>query len=1185
MKSTDFRRLRLRLLGTPQVYLDGEAITGFRTAKAEALLYYLAVTGQGHSRETLADLLWSEMPEAKAKRNLTQVLSLLRKRFEPFLEIEPQHVGFKPGVDYWLDVAEFEQILEAVDPKQSPERLRQAVDLYQDDFLEGFYLKDAFSFEAWALAERERLRELMLQALQTLVVEAINRAEYAAGLDYAERLLSLEPWHEMAHRQMMRLLALSGQRETALAQYETCRQVLVEALGVEPMAETTALFERLRAAASPPPHNVSPPPNVFVGRKAELQQIERQLAAPACRLLTIVGPGGIGKTRLALEAARRYLQTDTVLLEPDVSDGVYVVSLASIAGGQDLTGFGDQTALSNALASAIADAVGFSFHGGADLQGQLLNHLGPKAMLLVLDNFEHLITSGGTQPGFDLVAAILQQASQVKLLVTSRERLNLQEEWVIEVAGLEYPWEDWQVGRLEDWTASDVSQFSSPPASQPPSHFSAVALFVQRAQQTVTDFILSETELPQVVRICQLVEGMPLGLELAASWLHALSCAEIVAEIERSLDFLAAPLQDVPVRHRSLRAVFEHSWAMLSEADRAVFSKLSIFRGGFSRDAAAKVTQASLITMTRLVDKSLLRRRADGRYELHELLRQYATEKLWNLGSAVGAETIQTARTPQVSLAVWLSYSRYYLNFVSQRAKLLSGGAPQQATTEVRLELDNIRQAWQWAVTEGQIETLESAIDGLSRFYDQSGLFQEGELVFDQAAAFLQTHATALDQASNQARQAVIARLWIEQARFLTRHGAAERALEIIARAVNLAETLQAATLMALAARQQGESLYYLGHYPAAQQQLERALTLAQTARLPAVVSRAQLDLGIVAQYQGLIVEAQGWLEQARQGFQALDDRRSLNLVLLNLGAAAIHHGDHQQGRHIFEQALDQVREMDDLWIEGMLLNNLGITAYEEGRYTQAQTVCQQALNITRRLMDGTNELFLLHSLGNIARDQGAYAEAQQYYHHCLAQSRDHNDRDTESYALADLGLLLHHLGEQDAARDHCQQAAAQAKALENNFTQSLAQTHLGHVFLALGLAEEAGDAYQQAVALRRESGEPHRAVESQAGFAAALLAQDKMSLALAEVEAVLAYLAGRSLTGIIEPFRVYLTCYRVLRANQDPRAAEVLAAAYRQLQERAAALEDERLRQSFLENVPANKALLQAFAQDHISS
>src|SRR5262249_45381113 len=332
----------------------------------------------------------------------------------------------------------------------------------------------------------------------------------------------------------------------ALAQYETCRRILACDLDVGPAAETTALYERIRDSEprteNPEPrteqsrHTPLPlPPTPLIGRESELAELGALLENPAYRLITIVGPGGIGKTRLALASA-----TDQI---DAFAHRVYFVPLAPLRS-------------SEFLVPAIADALGLAFSGREDPRAQLLNYLRGKELLLVLDNFDHLLE------GAELLVDILRRATAVSILVTSRERLNLQGEWVFDIAGLQVPAAD-QIDGVEG--------------------YSAVALFLQRAHKVHARFTFGAAEKRAVARICRLVEGMPLGIELAAAWVRALSCAEIAQEIEQSLGFLTTSLRDVPERHRSLLAVFDHSWRLLSADERGVFRKLSVFRGGFGR--------------------------------------------------------------------------------------------------------------------------------------------------------------------------------------------------------------------------------------------------------------------------------------------------------------------------------------------------------------------------------------------------------------------------------------------------------------------------------------------------------------------------------------------------------------------------------------------------------------------------
>jgi predicted ATPase len=316
-----------------------------------------------------------------------------------------------------------------------------------------------------------------------------------------------------------------------------------------------------------------------VGRTEELASLSTRLAEAACRLLTLVGPGGNGKTRLAIELARQKA--------PDFANGVYFVALQPVSSPDRLT-------------ATIAEGIGFSFYGQDDPEAQLLSFLSERQSLLLLDNFEHLLETA------DLLARMLAAAPGLKLLVTSREALNLQEEWLWHVRGMHFPDAD----RVADIEA-----------------FSALKLFTERARRVRQDFS-PEAEQSCIIRICQLVGGTPLALELAAAWLKTLPCDKIVHEIERNLDFLASNMRNIPERHRSMRAVFEQSWLLLSEDERLVLKRLSVFRGGFRQPAAEAVAGASLLTLSSLADKSLLYVDASGRFEIHELLRQFAEERL-----------------------------------------------------------------------------------------------------------------------------------------------------------------------------------------------------------------------------------------------------------------------------------------------------------------------------------------------------------------------------------------------------------------------------------------------------------------------------------------------------------------------------------------------------------------------------
>jgi ATP/maltotriose-dependent transcriptional regulator MalT/transcriptional regulator with XRE-family HTH domain len=322
-------------------------------------------------------------------------------------------------------------------------------------------------------------------------------------------------------------------------------------------------------------------PTPFVGRENEIDVVSRQLLDPACRLLTLTGPGGVGKTRLAVEVARK--------LEAVFKDGVFFLPMASVE-------------LPESIIPVLADVLRMVFSGPADPKLQVINLLNDKRILLVFDNMEHLVD------GSDILGEILNYAKNVKLLLTSREQMHLQWEWIFDVQGLPVPIE-----------ASPIELDAS----------SAVTLFLQRARQVSRNFRLSPEESTALVRVCKSVDGLPLAIELAASWVRIMSVNEIALELERNLDLLETSLRDIPARHRSIKMVFEHSWVLLTAEERLAMMRLSVFSGGFTRQAAHTVAGASIYLLSSLVSKSLLYYDSqEDRYDLHELIRLYANAQL-----------------------------------------------------------------------------------------------------------------------------------------------------------------------------------------------------------------------------------------------------------------------------------------------------------------------------------------------------------------------------------------------------------------------------------------------------------------------------------------------------------------------------------------------------------------------------
>ncbi len=1172
--------LEISLFGSPRVILGGTPIT--LSEKVLALLAYLVVeSSRPHHRSTLTGLLWPEHPESTARNNLRFTLFKLRQTLGdqqaalPHILATRKTVQFNQEGDYWLDVDEFLYMLHARGSLYGQPDLihvEEAVQLYRGGFLQGFFLGDNIGFEEWVMLTRERLHRQALDSLRFLTQAYLKIGDYSGAIRHASRQIELAPWEEESHQQLMLALALNGQRGAALAQFEACKQSLAEELGVEPGPETMKIYRRIQVGELEKiktwaaPHSLPRPlplqPNLpryltpFFGRKKRLAQLEKLLTDPKYPLLTIVGPGGVGKTRLALQAARRQVMK--------FQHGIFFVPLA----GVESPAF---------LIPAIAQALDFDFAGRKETEAQLLDHLRQKEMLLVLDNFEHLLE------GAALILKIIQNAPGVKILITSHEALRYQAEYVIRLKGLPVP----ERGNVQAATCASVQ------------------LFAERAARASGEFSLQADNQPDVIQICRYLDGFPLGIELAASWVGKLTCSEIVEAIQENLDFLVTSLRDVPARHRSLRAVFERSWQMLTREERRLLAQISVFRGGFQWNAARAVIGTQVDReLSSLVEKSLLRRTDTGRYEMHELLRQFAAEKHWQRGGGKKRDEDSSFFPHPASMKA--RHSAYYLSLAGSLEQALYGQESRKASRKMRTEIDNIREAWRWAITQPDFNTLDQGLMGLSRFYTLTGRYQEGEMMFGEAIKRARDLSVATGHPET---KLVLGKLLAGQAHFFTERGLFDQAIasarQVVAQAEELPEGEGTIYLMVMGNLLWGRARYLQGEYKAAHSLLEQALSLAQDARSQKKTAQAHLEgsapllsctleadclrnLGNYFYFTSSIPEAQCYFNQALHIYRATGDIWGESATLINLGVVSRAKQDYEAAISYYEKALQLKREIDDRQGQGMVLNNLGTLSLYQGIYKRAREYYKRSLIIRQSVSEMRGVATVLANLGQLAFLQGQYPQARSYYEQSLDTSRATGYRGGEGLALAHLSLLFHQLpGGNETARDYAQQALEITQAPRH---KAYALTNLGHALADLGETTQASQAYQQALVIRRELGHWQFALEPLAGLARISLTQGKLAQAQVYVEEILRYLEtsslGHSLGEALESFRVHLTCYRVLQANHDPRCRELLEASYCALQAESEKIQDEKLRCSFLENVKANREIVETWeAMNDLSS
>jgi predicted ATPase len=690
------------------------------------------------------------------------------------------------------------------------------------------------------------------------------------------RLLAGLTQEGLAERAGLSLRGLSDlERGQRRAPYPDTVERLIAALGLGP-AEQQALNAARRTAPAvsrmkAPLISVSRaaiPLTSFIGRERELREIHQLLGR--ARLLTIVGAGGAGKTRLVLEASREQ--------SANFADGVHFVALAGV----------DASSL---LSSTIATVLGVSLYGSDDPRLQLVRYLRDRELLLVLDNFEHLLADAS------LVTDILGAASGVRILVTSRERLNLQEEWVLVVDGLPVPDQD---------------------ARESIDEYAAVQLFAERAVQSQADFSVG-THVQAVIDVCRQVEGLPLALELAASWLRVMPCEQIAGQIERGLDFLTTSVRNMPERHRSLRAVFDRSWSLLSEAEQSALMSLSVFRGGFDGEAAENVAGASLALLAGLIDKSLVRPTLPARYDLHELLRQYLSQKLIESGAA---------------RAIARRHLDHYLRLAYEAEAQLYGPDQDGWFDRLQGEYDNIGAALSWSIRQKQLEDGLRLACALKSFWEHRGYFHDAHVWFEQLfgvsgdvpdsvrAEALRTAATFAVYQGDVRKATVLCEQSLRLARetgdtwntawclaslgYFEQHEWTDpaRGVERLEEALRLFRALEDGWGTSHVLRRLAWFLTVLGDYDRAVVLAQEAVTLARQARNQHAVAWSLFLLGNVLLRQGKAAErTRPLFEESLALVQETRDWHNLLYVLLALGQLAQTRGDHDEALSRYAEA------------------------------------------------------------------------------------------------------------------------------------------------------------------------------------------------------------------------------------------------------------------------------------------
>lgn len=932
----------LRLFGVPR-WVEGDRVQALASTKPVALLAYLAQRDAWVARGEVALLFWPDADEVHAHHALRQLVYRARHMdVASGVEVQGAHLRWRVE----SDVSTFRRHVASAD-------WHGAVRTYGGSFLAELQVPDAPAFEAWLDVERAELLRSYLEAAVRAAAADASRRGYGAAAAILEEAIIHDSLDEEVAQGLIRYLALDGRQAAALAAAERFAARLLAETSLEPSAIIRDLIARVRAGVGVDarPHNLPGQASPFIGREPELREIARHLADPGCRLLTLVGPGGIGKTRLALQAAAHQIGA--------FRHGVFLVAVAGI----------DR---SDALAAAIAEALGLALPDRVDPAAALVTALHDREALLVLDNLEPV--EGVDRWWLDLLGG----APGVTLLVTSREPLDLAAAWTMTLEGLDLP----GIGAAAvDGAAATGS----------------VRLFVQAAERVRPGFTVGAADLADVARVCHLVAGVPLALELAAGWVQLLSPAEIAREIDRDLDFLQRIAGDATAGHASLRALFDASWARLDEVQRELAMRLAVFARDVDLATVEAVGGGRLSALMALLRRSFVRRNAVGRIEMHPLVLQYAREKL--------AERPDLVRDAE---------GRHALQIAAIVASAEIGGS--DGFERLRRLLPDAHRAWITLVERRDWVTLMGMLPRIFEVHDVGAM----------SLRYLPWLERALTAEPEDA--AVRGRLLAHRAGCLQRIGRypemerdVETALALLPEEPPLFEHW-------VALRARGNGAYLRGDLRTATVAFEEALTVSERLDHRRYMAGCLNNLGLVFKSSGDFDRALGYLRRARSLTIRLDAAVHAQ-VLNNLATVQARRGATDDAEALLRESAELKRRLGDDRGLASVYTNLGNLRAQAGDHVAAERLHRDGLRLAEKIGDASGVARAHTNLGDVALQRGDLAAAVAAYGRGLEIKRDLDECAGVVEAYGQLALCHRRLGDFVEARNAVKEGLAYAQA------------------------------------------------------------------------------------------------------------------------------------------------------------
>jgi predicted ATPase/DNA-binding SARP family transcriptional activator len=961
--------LALHLLGPPRLEIDNSPVIVDRR-KTLALLAYLAVNRGSHTRDYLSALLFPDYDQSKAFTNLRHTLWETQQAIgDGWIVADHETIGFiargadrSTGLVLWLDVAQFKSLIAECraqkDVSLRTPLLTDSIKLYRNHFLTGFSLKDAPTFNEWSIGESDDLRHQLTRALAMLTDDHCSLGQAETAIPYARRLIALDPLNETSHRQLMQVYIQADQHNAALKQYKICEQILRKELGVDPQPETRALYKQIRKGeikpiqpvkqkeTVTPQHNLPFQISKFIGREKEMDDIADLIANN--RLVTLVGTGGIGKTRLSLKVGEQLIK--------EYANGVWLVELASLS---------DPVLVPQTVAKLfqLVEQVGES------LTEKLIRVLRAKNILLILDNCEHLLDACA-----QIADTLLRSCPNLKILTSSREPLGITGEAQYHVPSLELPDLHQILERLLD--------------------YESVQLFEERARLVQEHFSLTMENASSVTQICHRLDGIPLALELAAARVDIFSTEQIAARLDERFNLLTGGSRTALPRQQTLRASIDWSWDLLSEAEQILMQRLSVFTDGWTLDAAEAVCAGNDIEhhqvlglMNELVVKSLViaeEPNEQTRYRLLETTRQYAQEKL------LDANKSELFRDYHLD---------FFVTFATAIESKLHGPEQVYWLDQLETENNNLRAALSWAIKHN-IEIGLLLANALGWFWYVRGYLSEGIEVLD----VLLSHGTTRTQ--SQARA-----LWVRSILAHTKTDY-ESAYHSAVASLNLSQEFGDPRDIAYALSMCGLSAFYSGQdVRFAIEWLDQAVDLYDRLGEDRdwMLAGAMNFLGdFYGQGAGDYTRAAALYEKSLAMYRKLGDKWGIAHALVSIGNIDLRHGDYVRAAQIDEEALALFREIGDKSGVAITAGELASAASLRGDYQEAQALAEERLALDRDMGGALQIAWSLRQLGRILIQRNELGRASSLFHESLGilrQQADSTDITNGVLRIADLAF------------------------------------------------------------------------------------------------------------------------------------------------------------------------------------